>query len=593
MLRQIPNEEQPTGTQSSSHLVDEHRVGHIPPPTQLQTQGEVATEDRQPSASRSVSGKNPIIGLTVRQWSGIGGAKGFERFTRPIILALVLFFTGFFTFIEPGITGSVLTAINILLVLLSGAASIAGERENKTWDALRLSRIGTTRIILGKWFSAAFPAIITQALFALLLLITPVAKTIGLEKWLLIQAIMGASTLFATALSVYVSSTAASTQKAQGSTVLAAFISTVIGGFVNGLVGSTNPIFAVGLLILPDRLRTIVDAPVSSFPNWIMTAITIAGSAVLYLVTLGQLAKPEEEVVPIAVPDAQKRLETLRATHGATLPAQQLETKKTAASTAMSTPIQQVILNSLLGMPIVSEHPLIGKELRSILMPAGTQSRAGSLRWTLIGGAIGMMFVFTILTAADGADFRQTAAYRVYLGIATAIWITVQTAATSIPKEREKQTWNAMLLSRISLREIIMSKAAAACVPGLLIVAAIIPMLVIGLIASGAAWHAVLTAPTLMIAMLGVAGSIGMLLGAINRNSRSASLQAALLTMILLGSPFIGSSFLALRGFTEAIIGMSSLPSALAYVGGSVGFTALVGWLAMLAAKHGPREFDA
>ena len=593
MLRQIPNEEQPTGTQSSSHLVDEHRVGHIPPPTQLQTQGEVATEDRQPSASRSVSGKNPIIGLTVRQWSGIGGAKGFERFTRPIILALVLFFTGFFTFIEPGITGSVLTAINILLVLLSGAASIAGERENKTWDALRLSRIGTTRIILGKWFSAAFPAIITQALFALLLLITPVAKTIGLEKWLLIQAIMGASTLFATALSVYVSSTTASTQKAQGSTVLAAFISTVIGGFVNGLVGSTNPIFAVGLLILPDRLRTIVDAPVSSFPNWIMTAITIAGSAVLYLVTLGQLAKPEEEVVPIAVPDAQKRLETLRATHGATLPAQQLETKKTAASTAMSTPIQQVILNSLLGMPIVSEHPLIGKELRSILMPAGTQSRAGSLRWTLIGGAIGMMFVFTILTAANGADFRQTAAYRVYLGIATAIWITVQTAATSIPKEREKQTWNAMLLSRISLREIIMSKAAAACVPGLLIVAAIIPMLVIGLIASGAAWHAVLTAPTLMIAMLGVAGSIGMLLGAINRNSRSASLQAALLTMILLGSPFIGSSFLALRGFTEAIIGMSSLPSALAYIGGSVGFTALVGWLAMLAAKHGPREFDA
>jgi ABC-type Na+ efflux pump permease subunit len=540
-----------------------------------------------------VSGKNPIIGLTVRQWSGIGGAKGFERFTRPIILALVLFFTGFFTFIEPGITGSVLTAINILLVLLSGAASIAGERENKTWDALRLSRIGTTRIILGKWFSAAFPAIITQALFALLLLITPVAKTIGLEKWFLIQAIMGASTLFATALSVYVSSTAASTQKAQGSTVLAAFISTVIGGFVNGLVGSTNPIFAVGLLILPDRLRTIVDAPVSSFPNWIMTAITIAGSAVLYLVTLGQLAKPEEEVVPIAVPDAQKRLETLRATHGATLPAQQLETKKTAASTAMSTPIQQVILNSLLGMPIVSEHPLIGKELRSILMPAGTQSRAGSLRWTLIGGAIGMMFVFTILTAANGADFRQTAAYRVYLGIATAIWITVQTAATSIPKEREKQTWNAMLLSRISLREIIMSKAAAACVPGLLIVAAIIPMLVIGLIASGAAWHAVLTAPTLMIAMLGVAGSIGMLLGAINRNSRSASLQAALLTMILLGSPFIGSSFLALRGFTEAIIGMSSLPSALAYIGGSVGFTALVGWLAMLAAKHGPREFDA
>ena len=594
MLRQVPEEEQPTGTQSSSPFVDEHPVGHIPPPAQLKTNRELATEEPRPSASRSVSSNNPIGGLTVRQWSGIGGAKGFERYTRPIILALVLFFTGFFTFIEPGITGSVLTAINILLVLLSGSASIAGERDNKTWDALRLSRIGTTRIILGKWFSAAFPAIITQALFALLLLITPVAKTIGLEKWLLIQAIMGASTLFATALSVYVSSTAASTQKAQGGTVLAAFISTVIGGFVNGLVGSTNPIFAVGLLIMPDRLRTIVDAPVTNFPNWIMAAITIAGSAVLYLMTLGQLAKPEEET--IQADNARQSLEDIRAKHAPELP--RMRTADSASSLEMTTaalslPIQALLLRYLAQIPVVSEHPLIGKELRSILMPAGSQSRAGSLRWTLIGGLIGMMFVFTILTAADGADFRQNATLRVYLGIAAAIWMTIQTAATSIPKEREKQTWNAMLLSRISLREIIISKAVAAYVPGLLIITAMLPMLTIGLIASGAAWHSVFTAPALMIAMLGVAGSIGMLLGAINRNSRSASLQAALLTMMLLGSPFIAVGLPALGGFAEVIIGMRSLPSALTYIGGSVGFTALIGWLAMLAAKRGPREFDA
>jgi ABC-type Na+ efflux pump permease subunit len=593
VLRQVPEEEKRSGTLSSVPIVEEHRVGQIPSPAQFQIHEELAPMGVQTSSPIDVSGNNPIIGLTVKQWLGIGGAKGVERFTRPIVLALVVFFSGFFAFIEPGITGSVLTGVNILLILLSGAASIAGERENKTWDAVRLTRIGTARIILGKWFSVAFPAIVTQAFFALLLLITPVAKTIGMEKWLLIQAIMGASTLFATALSVYVSSTAASTQKAQGSTVLAAFISTVIGGFVNGLVGSTNPIFAVGLLILPDRLRTIVDAPVSSFPNWIMTAITIAGSAVLYLVTFGQLSKPEEEVVPIAVPDAQKRLETLRATHGAKMPAQQLETKKTAASTAMSTPIQQVILNSLLGMPIVSEHPLIGKELRSILMPAGTQSRAGSLRWTLIGGAIGMMFVFTILTAADGADFRQNAALRVYFGIALAIWMTIQLAATSIPKEREKQTWNAMLLSRISLREIVVSKGIAACVPGLLIILAILPMLMIGMFASGTALHAFITAPILMLTTLGVSGSLGMLLGAINRSSRSASMQAALITMVVFGILFIGNAVPDIRVYAEAIIGIRSAQTALIYILGSAGITALCSWLAMLAAKRGPREFDA
>jgi len=260
-----------------------------------------------------------------------------------------------------------------LLVLLSGAASIAIERDNKTWDALRLSRLGATRIILGKWFSAAFPAIITQALFALLLLITPVAKTIGVEKWLLIQGIMGATTLFTTALSVYVSSTAQSTQKAQVSIGIAAFISSVIGGFINGLVGSTNPIFAVGLLIMPEKLRSIVDAPVSNFSNWIMTAITIVGSAVLYLMTLGQLSKSEEDVIPIAATDVN-RLETLRATHASQL--RQLRTTDSASglemtTAALSLPIQALLLRLLTQISGVSEHPLIGKELRSTMMPAG------------------------------------------------------------------------------------------------------------------------------------------------------------------------------------------------------------------------------
>jgi ABC-type Na+ efflux pump permease subunit len=244
-------------------------------------------------------------------------------------------------------------------------------------------------------------------------------------------------------------------------------------------------------------------------------------------------------------------------------------------------------------MPIVSEHPLIGKELRSILMPAGTQSRAGSLRWTLIGGAIGMMFIFTILTAADGAAYRQNAALRVYFGIALAIWMTIQLAASSIPKEREKQTWNAMLLSRISLREIIISKGIAACVPGLLIILAILPMLMIGMFASGTALHAFVTAPLLMLTTLGVAGSLGMLLGAINRSGRSASMQAALITMVVVGILFIGNSAPDIRVYAEAIIGIRSAQTALICILGSAGVTALFSWLAMLAAKRGPREFDA
>jgi hypothetical protein len=260
---------------------------------------------------------------------------------------------------------------------------------------------------------------------------------------------------------------------------------------------------------------------------------------------------------------------------------------------ALSVPLQALLLRYLLRIPVVSAHPLLAKELRSILMPAGTQSRAGSLRWTLIGGAIGMMFVFTILTAADGAAYRENVALRVYLGVALAIWMTIQLAATSIPKEREKQTWNAMLLSRISLREIVVSKGIAACVPGLLIILAMLPMLMIGMIASGTALHAFITAPLLMLTTLGLAGSLGMLLGAINRSSRSARLQAALITMVMMGIHFFGSSVPDIRVLSESIIGIRSAQTALIYILGSAGITALCSWLAMLAAKRGPREFDA
>ena len=594
MLRQVPEEEKPGGTQSSVPAVEEHRVGHIPSPAQFQTQEEQAQLSAHAPSQVSASGSNAIVALTIKQWLGIGGAKGVERFTRPIVLALVVFFSGFFAFIEPGITGSVLTGVNLLLVLLSGAASIAGERENKTWDALRLSRIGTTRIILGKWFSAAFPAIITQAFFAVLLMITPVAKTIGLEKWLLIQAIMGASTLFATALSVYISSTVATVQKAQTGTAGAALISAVIGGLINQIIGAMNPILFVGKLISPGSLRAIVDSQVATFPGWILTAIHFVVAAVLYLMTLGELAKPQEETIP--ADRARQGLDDLRVKH--TPEFEQLRTADTASNlemttAALSVPIQALLLRYLVQIPLVSEHPLLAKELRSILMPAGTQSRAGSLRWMLIGSAIGMMFVFTILTAADGADFRQNAALRVYFGVALAIWMTIQLAATSIPKEREKQTWNAMLLSRISLREIVVSKGIAACVPGLLIILAILPMLMIGMFASGTALHAFITAPLLMLTTLGLAGSLGMLLGAINRSSRSASLQAALITMVMMGMQFVSSSVPEIRVYSEAIIGIRSAQTALTYILGSVSFTALFSWLAMLAAKRGPREFDA
>jgi ABC-type Na+ efflux pump permease subunit len=594
VLRQVPEEEKPSGTQSSVPVVEEHHVGIKPSPAQFQIHEEQAPIGAQTSSPIDASGSNPIVALTIKQWLGIGGAKGVERFTRPMVLALVVFFSGFFAFIEPGITGSVLTGVNLLLVLLSGAASIAGERENKTWDAVRLTRIGTARIILGKWFNSAFPAIVTQVFFALILLISPVAKSLGWQNWLLVQAIMGATTLFAAALSVHVSSTAATVQKAQSGTAIAALVSAVVGGILNQLIGAMNPILFVGTLISPGSLRAIVDAQVATFPGWILTAIHVVAAAVLYLMTLGELAKPQEET--ILADTARQGLDDLRVKH---IPEfQQLRTADIASNLEMTTaafsvPLQALLLRYLVQIPVVSEHPLLAKELRSILMPAGTQSRAGSLRWTLIGGAIGMMFVFTILTAADGAAYRENAALRVYLGVALAIWMTIQLAATSIPKEREKQTWNAMLLSRISLREIVASKGIAACVPGLLIILAILPMLMIGMFASGTALHAFITAPLLMLTTLGVAGSVGMLLGAINRSSRTASLQAALITMGMFGILFVGNSVPDIRVYSEAIIGIRSAQTALIYILGSVGFTALFSWLAMLAAKRGPREFDA
>jgi hypothetical protein len=70
-------------------------------------------------------------------------------------------------------------------------------------------------------------------------------------------------------------------------------------------------------------------------------------------------------------------------------------------------------------------------------------------------------------------------------------------------------------------------------------------------------------------------------------------MQAALITMVVFGILFIGNSVPDIRVYVEAIIGIRSAQTALIYILGSIGFTTLFSWLAMLAAKRGPREFDA
>lgn len=138
-------------------------------------------------------------------------------------------------------------------------------------------------------------------------------------------------------------------------------------------------------------------------------------------------------------------------------------------------------------MGIFSENPVLIKEVRGRLR-ARRQGRANQIAAYCIIGLVAFILYFFGLQSIFRGDAHSTGEgifvfYRLGIDLLIALFMTPAIAASSITKEREQQTWNALLLSRLTTTEIVIGKYVAALVPTLLILSLFFPLTLIAAVA--------------------------------------------------------------------------------------------------------------
>jgi ABC-type transport system involved in multi-copper enzyme maturation permease subunit len=132
---------------------------------------------------------------------------------------------------------------------------------------------------------------------------------------------------------------------------------------------------------------------------------------------------------------------------------------------------------------VFSENPVLIKEVRGRLR-ARRQGRANQIAAYSVIGLVAFLLYFFGLRSLLFGDARANGEglflfYRLFIEMLIALFMTPAIAASSITKEREQQTWNALLLSRLTTAEIVIGKYVAALLPTFLVLFLFFPLVLI------------------------------------------------------------------------------------------------------------------
>lgn len=131
-------------------------------------------------------------------------------------------------------------------------------------------------------------------------------------------------------------------------------------------------------------------------------------------------------------------------------------------------------------MGILTENPILAKEIRSRFR-SRKQTKANRIAAAICVGVVVCIFYylgFAALLNNNGA-FPGRDLYGISLigfQLTLLVLVTPSLTAGSITQEREQQTWNALLLSRLTPAEIVLGKYAACLLPVLAILALFLPL---------------------------------------------------------------------------------------------------------------------
>jgi ABC-2 type transport system permease protein len=230
----------------------------------------------------------------------------------------------------------------------------------------------------------------------------------------------------------------------------------------------------------------------------------------------------------------------------------------------MTTPTDQQIVNLGRAQPHNTDagwRIVAGREMRDLWV-------GGRGPWLLLGFSI-LLSGITYLTATNQVlnflEQREAVNLTLDIALAVGVLVTLLISADAISGERERGTWEGLLLAPISRRQIVLGKATAALTMWLAAFVVSVPYLWVlgrGVSVVGSALLLGMLVGTLVAAAL---ASLGLLISAAS-NTNKVSLSMSLLLLFILFAPTQLPSGPPTGWFGAALIRLNPIGAALHYI---------------------------
>ena len=213
--------------------------------------------------------------------------------------------------------------------------------------------------------------------------------------------------------------------------------------------------------------------------------------------------------------------------------------------------------------PVFQKETLAQRRLQEKKQP-GTRATEKALGILAILGLYAGMFYLISLAAGTTDPKPAFWGMHGFLVVIEALVLMIAMplqAAMTITSEREKQTWNALLLSRNTPLQILMGKAAATMRPILMFFAIVLPALLITGIGTGMAWTGFLASQVLILVTAVLNASMATYCSLISKKSQQASGNAGGWAIVpLLGLPGLTAITYAAPALLASLMGTAFNP---------------------------------
>lgn len=205
-------------------------------------------------------------------------------------------------------------------------------------------------------------------------------------------------------------------------------------------------------------------------------------------------------------------------------------------------------------MSVFTENPVLYKEVTTRFQ-LRRQSKANRIViYSIVGLVIPLFYWFSLRAMLAGISGARDAfgMFLTVLEVSLVVLLTPAMLASTITIEREKQTWNALLLSKLTHTEIVGGKFIGGLLPTLVTLAVFFPLNIAAAVIGGVRPGQFLLAHVLLLTIALFYGALGMFCSWACRRTQVATATAAgAVAFLVLGSPLALMLWQSVAGYNS------------------------------------------